>query len=209
MVQFFFGLALALSLAACMQPAPSADELGLAQATATASPPIPLLLLVSPSPTAEGLFTPTPMPSPTPEARPVQGWQPLALTSGLRDVLPLLSGICFEAAYDAAGRVFVLRSPADLETFYNLADNSRLCRRPVRRYAFDFANDTALIGTWTRGLGCTARHELTEAMRDDEARVVRLRFRFIQEGDCAYELVRPLWIAVAQATGYDLSLVVE
>ena len=168
-----------------------------------------MLLLASPDATAEGLLTPTPTPSPKPEASPERSWQAMSLPAGLRDALPLMSGICFEAAYDAAGRVFVLRSAAELETFYNLADNSRLCRRPVQRHTFNFADDTALIGTWTRGLGCTARHELIEVTRDETARTLRLRFRFIQEGSCAYELVRPLWIAVAQAVGYDLSLEVE
>jgi hypothetical protein len=133
----------------------------------------------------------------------------MALPPGLRDVLPLMSGICFEAAYDAAGRVFVLRSAAELEAFYGLADNSRLCRRAVTRYPHDFAGGEVLVGTWTRGLGCTARHELLDAVRDDAARSLRLAFRFITEGDCPYELVRPLWIAVSQAADYDISLVVE
>jgi len=198
-----------LALTSCLQAVPS-PPLGLTAATATAAP-LEAVQLVPPLPTGEGGFSPTlpptvlaaiAQPSPT-------GWQAMTLPPGLRDVLPLMSGICFEAAYDAAERVFVLRSAAELEAFYGLADNSRLCRRPVTRYAFDFTGGAALIGTWTRGMGCIARHELLDVARDEAARSIGLSFRFVVEGDCAYELVRPLWLAIDQGASYDISLRVE
>ncbi len=121
----------------------------------------------------------------------------------------VMGGICFEAALDAAGRVFVLRDTAALTAFYDLADHSELCRRPIIRSAFDFSQGRVLAGLWSEGKGCTARHEVATFERDDDAQTINLRLRFITEGDCPYELVRPFWVSLPQASGFDVSILAE
>src|SRR5690606_18099721 len=111
----------------------------------------------------------------------------------------VMAGICFEAAFDAAGQVFVLESAADLTEFYDLADHSELCRRPVTRAAFDFSGGQVLVGLWSKGVGCKARHDVEGFERQKAARQVTLSLRFVTEGDCPYELVRPFWVSIPQA----------
>jgi len=123
------------------------------------------------------------------------------------DALAVLSGICFEAAHDAVGQVFVLRNEADLINLYDLADNARLCSQPVDRYGFDFSNDTILVGLWSRGMGCTARHEVVHYRRD--AATISIDLRFITVGDCPYELVRPFWVGLPQAQAHEVQISVE
>lgn len=118
----------------------------------------------------------------------------LTLPDGWTDETATVRGICFEAALDAAGRVFVIRDAEQHIQFYSLADNSGLCRRPVERLPFDFSGGRVLAGVWSAGTGCTARHEVIESRRD--AGEHRLTLRFITEGDCPYELVRPFWVGV-------------
>lgn len=115
----------------------------------------------------------------------------------------VVAGICFEAAWDAAGQVFVLRSTADHIRFYDLADNSQLCRRPVERVPFDF-DGRVLVGLWSRGTGCTARHDIRAVTRDDAARVVAFVVDFVTAGDCGYDLLRPFWLALDGITDYDV-----
>lgn len=120
-----------------------------------------------------------------------------------------MDGICFEAALDAAGQVFVLRDARALAQFYDLADASQLCPRPVERRAFDFSGGRVLAGLWSAGRGCTARHEALAFERDDRARTLTLHLRLVIEGDCPYELVRPFWAALEDAPGYDIRIQVE
>ena len=119
------------------------------------------------------------------------------------------SGICFEAALDAAGQVFVLRSSLDHIRFYELADNSGLCRHPVQRFPFDFASGRVLAGLWSAGTGCTARHDVLGVERDDSARTLTIRLHFVTEGDCPYELVRPFWIGLDGVSDYDIQIEVQ
>jgi len=126
--------------------------------------------------------------------------------AGLVDALPVMSGICFEAANDAAGQVFVLRNAEDHIHFYDLADNARLCRRPVTRYPFDFSSGAVLAGLWSRGQGCVARHDILSVERDDSKRQISIRLQFITEGDCNYELVRPFWVGIPDAQAYDIHI---
>lgn len=118
------------------------------------------------------------------------------------DAGAVMSGICFAAAQDAAGRLFVLRSAAELEHLFDLADNSRLCRRPVQRHEFDFSDGRVLAGLWSAARGCTLRHEVVQWQRDDSARQIRLQLRLRSAGACDYELVRPWWLALENATDY-------
>jgi hypothetical protein len=132
-----------------------------------------------------------------------------ALPAGLADASAVMGGICFEAALDAAGRVFVLRSAEDHIRFYDLADGSRLCRRRVERRPFDFGEGRALAGLWSAGRGCTARHEVLAFRRDESARVIRLDLRLVVEGACDYELVRPFWVSIAGAADYAVEIAVN
>jgi hypothetical protein len=153
--------------------------------------------------------------SPSPEARatvvdPLDAtYAPMLLPDGLRDELPVMSGICFEAAFDAAGQVFVLHDALEHIRFYDLADHAQLCRNPVLRYPFDFATGRILAGTWSKGMGCTARHEVLDVQRDDAEKVITLRLKFITEGNCIYELVRPFWVSLPDAADYDVKIDVE
>lgn len=126
-----------------------------------------------------------------------------------REARAIVSGICFEAAFDAAGRVFVLRDAVQHIEFYDLADNSRLCRQPVTRQPFDFSAGSILVGLWSSGTGCKARHEVIDYRQDDAAQRFILRLQFIVEGNCPYELVRPFWIALDGVRDYEIEVTVE
>lgn len=173
-------MALAAGLGACTRDAP--------EPTFTAAP--------SRAPTLPA--TPTDLVLPTATATPA----PYAWT----DENGVMSGLCFESVYDAAGQVFILRNADELNALYDLADNSGLCRRAVVRGQFDFSGGRILAGVWSRGRGCLARHEVSAVSRDDTARTFRLSIRLIEEGDCAYELVRPFWVGIPDAEGYTVEI---
>jgi hypothetical protein len=155
------------------------------------------------------LVTTAPPETATPVPPPPLLPTPTDLPFPWRDASSIASGICFEAAYDAAGQVFILRSPAELAEFYDLADNSQLCRRPVQRETFDFAEGRLLVGLWSRGVGCQALHEIEQVIRDDAARTFTIDLRFVTAGGCGYELVRPFWIALDDLGDYALRIDVE
>lgn len=138
---------------------------------------------------------------------------PTPLPGGLTDERAVVGGICFESAFDAAGRVFVLRSPAELAWLFDSSDASGFCRRPSARGGFDFGGDPrparALAGLWSRGLGCTADHVIDAVEIDPTARTFTVRLRFVTAGDCPYELVRPFWIGITGYNEYDIRLIVE
>jgi len=125
------------------------------------------------------------------------------------DESPVVSGICFEAAFDAAGEVFILRDADSHIHFYELADNSLLCRHPVTRNPFDFNRGRVLAGLWNKGIGCTARHDMMNFERDDSAKTIVIRLAFITEGDCDYELVRPFWLGIPHAADYEIEFVLS
>jgi len=160
-------------------------------------------------------FPPTPtQPPPTAapdQPEPAPGITPSPTTSPYpwTDENHVMSGLCFESVYDAAGKTFVIRSPEALEGFYDLADNSQLCRQPVTRYPFDFSNGRILAGIWSRGEGCSAYHVVDNVVRDDTARTFFIFLRLVEVGDCTYELVRPFWIGMSGITDYEIQFVVE
>lgn len=127
-----------------------------------------------------------------------------SLPGGLEDMLPVMSGVCFEAAWDAAGQIFILRSAEDHIRLYDLADHSRLCRRAVRRYPFDFSDGATLVGLWSRGVGCVARHEITQYDRNDSGHIITMELQLIVDGDCPYELVRPFWVKIPASQSYEI-----
>ncbi len=124
------------------------------------------------------------------------------------DANGVMNGICFASAQDAAGRLFVLRSQQELSHFFDLADNSQLCREPVERHAFDFSGGRVLAGLWSAGRGCTARHEVVHWRRvnDGDAPRFQLQLRLITAGDCDYELVQPWWMALEDAQNLDVDV---
>lgn len=128
------------------------------------------------------------------------------VTAVALEEVTVMRGICFEAALDAADQVFVLRSAGDLTRLYDLADHSELCSQPVERVPFAFEGGRILTGLWNKGAGCTARHVIDDVDRDDAARQVTLTVRFITEGDCPYELVRPFWLALAGVADYAIAI---
>src|SRR5690606_15376548 len=139
---------------------------------------------------------PAPPPPDTPPTVVLPG--ATAIAEFAEQAASIMRGSCFEAAFDAAGPVFVRRNADDQLRCHVLPDHRRLCRRPVERVPFDFSGGRVLAGLWSKGTGCTARHEILSAIRDDEARRVTIALRFITEGDCDYELVRPFWLALDQ-----------
>lgn len=132
-----------------------------------------------------------------------------ALPFGLEDALSVMSGICFESAFDAVDNVFIMRSAEDHIHLYDLAENSELCRRPIIRNPFDFSNGRILAGIWTVGIGCTADHEILDYQRDDANKTLTFQLRFVTAGDCPYELVRPFWVAIDNAPDYEVIIHVE
>ncbi|MBL8147520.1 MAG: hypothetical protein JNL34_14155 [Anaerolineae bacterium] len=166
-----------------------------------AAPLLAACALVAPAPTAAPGDTPAPPPA-TP------------LPAGLTDERAVTAGICFESAFDAAGRVFVLRSPEELAWLFDSSDASGFCRRPAARGTFDFGGANgqpgrALAGLWSKGIGCTADHAVENVTVDDAARTLTVRLRLVVEGDCPYELVRPFWIGITGYNEYDIRLLVE
>lgn len=135
---------------------------------------------------------------------------PIPLPPELTDERHSVSGICFEAAYVLRDQVFVIRDAISHIEFYGDADALDACRGPVERIPYDFETGRALAGLWSYGEGCTARHDILDSLRDDANRTYMLRLRFVTEGDCPYELLRPFWVGIPQdMQGYDVQIIVE
>lgn len=149
---------------------------------------------------------PPSVPAPPSEAPRMTPFSPSFSWTDERDTF---AGICFESAFDAAGRLFVIRNADELTQFFNLADNSRLCRRPVQRGTFDFSDGRIVAGLWSAGRGCTARYDVLNVTRDDAARTLVIDLDFSTEGDCPYELVRGIWIGLDSVTDYHIEMRVQ
>ena len=125
------------------------------------------------------------------------------------DETAIMNGICFEAALDAVGQFFVIRNNQQLLSFYDLADNSNLCRHPVGRNSFDFSNGRILAGFWSNGTGCTAYHSLESHNLDQSTHTLTIQLRLVTEGTCDYELIRPFWIGINSLQSYEIILELE
>lgn len=168
---------------------------GCSLQTAAETPLVPTASLPASIATADAS---TPPAGPTPSPAPIdRAWT---------DVSDSMDGICFEAAYDAAGRVFVLRNPAELANFYDMADNSELCREPVERGDVSFDGGAVVVGVWSYSMGCDAAHAIVDFQRDVDAREIVVRARLTTTGECPYELLRPLWLRVPDAVDYDVTI---
>lgn len=118
----------------------------------------------------------------------------------------VVDGICFEAAQQYAGRLYVIRNIEQLSQFYNQVDSSQLCRHAITQYPFTFDNGQVLAGMWSAGNGCTALHEIVQFVRNDATRKITIVLRFTTEGQCDYELVRPFWMAIDRAQDYQIDI---
>jgi len=140
--------------------------------------------------------TPAPVPSTTPT---VEILPSLALTPSptmpFPDAGSVLAGVCFSFLQALNGRTVVLDSPRDLAAFYNQVDASNQCRDSATRQSFDFSNQQ-IVGTVVTGEGCTVDLAYDSAELDDKTRQRTLVFRAVVRGDCPYDLVRPVWLAV-------------
>jgi hypothetical protein len=161
-------------------------------------------------------FTPTPTPPPataTPEIElqvvPGLVVEPTTSPYPWTDESAVMSGLCYESVYDAAGQTFIIRSAEALTNFFDLADNSQLCRQPVTRGEYNFSDGNILAGIWSRAVGCSAHHDIQNVRRDDTARTLFIFLKLNIEGDCTYQLVRPFWIGLSGITDYEIQFVVE
>jgi hypothetical protein len=143
----------------------------------------------------------------TPVSAPVAALSPTSAYPWT-DENAVMGGICFEAAQDAAGKIFVFHAAQEHARFYDLADSSHLCREPVTRYPFEFAGDRVLAGLWSAATGCSARYEVLEAERNDSAKSIRIHLRLVVEGECGYELVEPFWVGLDNAADYQINITV-
>ncbi len=155
--------------------------------------------------------SPTSLPPPPDVATPVLALPVVTPTPAYpwTDEQAVMGGVCFEAALDASEQLFILRTAEDHIRFYDLVDESRLCRRPVARVPFDFSSGRMLVGLWSAGVGCRAWHEIVRYERDDAARAFTLTLRLVIEGGCSYELVRPFWIGLEGMAGYAVRIVMS
>ena len=168
---------------------------------------IPILSLILTSCTLVSAPEPFPTPGPVTVFPPTP--TPVRTQYGWTDENAVMSGVCFEAAFDAAGKVYVFKNAIEHIRFYGLADQSVLCRHPVQRNSFDFSNGRVLAGLWSKGIGCTARHDVLDVQQDTAAKFMFIRLKFVTEGDCNYELVRPFWIGLDGVSDYEIRIEVE
>lgn len=122
------------------------------------------------------------------------------------DESSVVAGVCFEAARDMAamGRRFVLHNGLEHIEFYNAIDSTNLCLRPVERVSFEFSTGRALAGLWTAGQGCTAEYEVMAYSVEENT--LNIALRFVTEGDCNYELIRPFWMSFDGTLALNLTV---
>ena len=117
---------------------------------------------------------------------------------------PVLPDLCFDFLKSLEGRSIVLDSAADLNALYDQADTSDLCPTTATRYEFDFAK-YQIVGAVTSGTGCSLDLTYQATVADDLARTQTIELTHQVIGTCAYELVRPLWLAI-ERNGYTMSI---
>jgi hypothetical protein len=148
---------------------------------------------------------PTPSPSPTPSAAPSPTVevteQPTQLPNvPYDDAGSVLAGLCFSFLQSLAEHTLVLDSAADLAKLYDAVDTSKQCRGAVERKSFDFSA-RQIVGFVAVGTGCGLDliYDHTELDESAHQRIIVFRSRI--DGDCPYDLVHPLWLAV-ERQGY-------
>ncbi len=143
----------------------------------------------------------------------VQSTPAIAPTStpdyGWKDVSYLMETVCFEAAMHVAGQVFKIADTNALNTFYMQLDRDQGCEDPINTMTYPFNDGEVIIGLWSAGMGCNARHEVHNVTRDDTKRQETIQLQFIIEGECPYELLQPFWIALPQSAGFNIQIEVQ
>ncbi|MCC7450096.1 MAG: hypothetical protein IT324_21945 [Anaerolineae bacterium] len=113
------------------------------------------------------------------------------------DASPILTGVCFNFLQTLAGQTIVLNSPAELAAFYNRVNQSKQCRDVATPQPFDF-DARQIVGAVVTGKGCQIDAQFDRIDTDAAARQRRIIFQAAPVGDCPYDLVRPLWLAMAR-----------
>jgi hypothetical protein len=128
---------------------------------------------------------------------------------GWTDVSYLMEGVCFEAALNDVGKVFKLIDDNALNAFYAQINSSQLCEDPVNKVPYAFNDGAIIVGLWSAGTGCTARHAIKNVQRDNTQKQEAIQLQFITEGDCPYELVQPFWISLPQSQGFNVQIDIQ
>jgi hypothetical protein len=152
---------------------------------------------------------PTPTPSPIPSATPLPTVevteQPARLPSmPYDDAGSVLAGLCFGFLQTLSNHTLVVDSAADLAKLYDAVDASKQCRGAVERKPFDFSA-RQIVGFVAVGTGCSLDVIYDRTELDESAHQRTIVFQSRIDGDCPYDLVRPLWLAV-ERQGYTTQI---
>jgi hypothetical protein len=112
------------------------------------------------------------------------------------DASPVFVGVCFSFLQTLAGQTLVFNTPAELAAFYERVNQSKQCRDVVAPQPFDFGT-RQIVGTVILGKGCQIDTRFDRIDTDANARQRRIMFQATPVGDCGYDLVRPLWLAIS------------
>ncbi len=153
-------------------------------------------------------YPPTATPSPLPTATVLPPTESFTATPGLPfdDAGPLFAGLCFKFLQTLSGQTLVLDTPDDLNALYDRVDQSKLCRDPAARQSFDFSA-RQIVGTVLTGQGCTLDISYLGDHLDDTTHQRIVLLSAVIGGDCEYDLVRPLWLAIERPPeGYTTAI---
>ena len=168
------------------------------------------LLLTSGCIRLERISTATPLPVQVSTSQPTTEILATATSNyGWADVNYLMEGVCFEAALNAAGQIYKIPNQNSLDSFFRRIDRNKACEDDISPVTYAFSADEMIVGLWSSGTGCSARHEVQNVRRDDIQKQEAIQLQFVTEGDCSYELVQPFWIALPQSADYDVQIVVQ
>ncbi len=125
---------------------------------------------------------------------------------GWTDANFLMERICFEAAEKRLGQVYIIRNSVELAELYSQIDRSRLCEEPIKPATITFRSGDVLVGLWSGGKGCTAEHLVQNIQRNDTGRQIAIQLQLVIYGNCPYELIRPFWVILKEAEGYNIQV---
>ena len=135
-------------------------------------------------PTAASPAPDTPLPAPT-------------IQLPYDDASSVFAGVCFNFLQTLAGQTLVFNTPAELAVFYDRVNQSKQCRDVGAPPPFDFGA-RQIVGTVAAGKGCQIDTRFERIDTDASAHQRRIVFQATPVGDCGYDLVRPLWLAIAR-----------
>jgi hypothetical protein len=123
------------------------------------------------------------------------------------DASLVMSGLCWGAMFELRDTPFVIMNAEQHIEFYNQVDQLQRCPRPITRYPHDFNDGSALVGIWSYGMGCTAQHTITNFERDEATQTINIQAQFTTQGECNYELLRPLWLSIPNVQEFQITLI--